>query len=121
MNYKETANLLNYVAAVKNWRPTNPKEILNSWLTAFADYDAGTIYKATRYVVEHSPYIPQIADVKKALNKGELLYGSGLVPKAIEAPTHDLTSNLCKGSSICPYFESDMCHGTKGEVASCVL
>lgn len=117
MTNKEIANLLNYIASVKNWHPDEPKTIMSAWLNAFGGYEASKVYMATRYVLEHSPYIPQIADVRKALNKGELLYG--VPPEAPRITTNKIKREACTGYTICPYYEADLCGATPEEAKVC--
>ena len=120
MTPNELKHLLNRFAAVYNWRPTDAKAVFEQWYMAFSEYDAADVYMAARVVMESSRYLPKIADVKKAINKGRMLYGpqSTNAITAPEAPKRDIRDGLCLGSSICPYFDS-ICHGTPEEVELC--
>lgn len=67
MSREEVIDLLEILAAAyPNARLGNPKRTADAWMLAFAEADAGDIYKAARHHMTSSPYFPTIADIEKA-------------------------------------------------------
>lgn len=96
----------------------NPNEALESYERAFGDADAGVIFKAARVHMDKSPFFPTPADIKKNINKGQMIYGENKdsipavpIKKISEAncPLNDhhciLLGDLCNGAEDgkCPF------------------
>lgn len=99
-------------------------ELLKNWEMAFGEYNAEDIYMAARYHMDVSPYFPSIADIKKAIVKGKMIYGNSSIntrQRNIAAPKapNKKIEIYCKGSSACPYFDMDLCEGTEEEFNKC--
>lgn len=123
MTKDEIVKLLSMMrSAYPNTKIPDPSGIVSAWELSFGDEDATCVYMAARYHMKHSPFFPTVADIQKAIPRGQLLY-SGQVPeqKAIEPPRVDLRDKLCPGSEVCPYFEGEMCMGTPEEMGVCVI
>ena len=130
MTRQEIADLLELVIA--NYPETfikDAKAMVSVWEMAFGEYPADKIYRAARFHMDVSKKFPTIADIKGCLNKGEMKYGeNGLAltaPKeealiAPVAPKKKIDA-YCKGAEACPYFEMDICFGTKAEWDNCSL
>jgi len=85
------------------------KELLKNWEMAFGNEDAQTIYMAARHHMDVSPYFPTISDIKKSVNRGQLVYG-----RAPEAPRLKIQGDvsedaICKLERCVLYH--DLCNG----------
>lgn len=123
MTKEEIVKLLSMMrAAYPNTKISDPSGTVAAWELAFGDESASAVYMAARYHMKHSPFFPTVADIVKSISRGQLVYG-GQVPetKAIEPPRVDLRERLCPGSAVCPYFEGELCFGTKEEWEACYL
>lgn len=103
-----------YPMAVKNI--TNPEATIKAWELAFSGEPADVIYKAARYHMNSNKYFPTVADIRQAMNKGQLLYGD--VPegsqRAIEAPQAPqimipVTDNFCDLCGLCDAGSQEFC------------
>ena len=96
-------------------------ELLKNWEMAFFDYKAEDIYKAARVHMDISPYFPTIADIKKAINKGRLVYG--MPPEApriaIESGYDNETGEFRCPCKVCLIADSGQCKRTKEEYDQC--
>jgi hypothetical protein len=97
---------------------------------AFGDYDAKKVYQAARVHMDVSPFFPTIADIKKKMIRGELVYGTAPAEpmRAIPAPKNAIEPYcmaarqiLSDGSTVCPFFNGDMCYGTQAEYEACTI
>lgn len=123
MTQGEIMKLLSMLrSAYPNTKIPDASGIVSAWELAFGDEDPTNVYMAARYHMKHSPFFPTPADIQKAIPRGQLLY-SGQVPErtAIEPPRVDLRDRLCLGSTVCPYFDGEMCMGTNEEMGVCNL
>lgn len=138
MTRKEIAKLLNMLYAVyPNTKDIkNPDITLDAWELAFGDEEAERVYKAARVYMKKGRFFPSPADIVENINRGQMLYGE--TSKINETPVLTDGNNIggyitppvaperqinvfCKGSCVCPYFEGDMCEGTKEEFEACRL
>lgn len=111
----EIAELLNIIAvAYPNTKIKNPEYMLKAWEMAFGEDEADIIYKAARYHMDTSPYFPTIADIRKAVNKGQMIYGESQ-QKAIEAPVAPNkvipvdTTSFCELCGLCDIRDQRFC------------
>lgn len=120
MTQKELIDLLELLqSAYPNWKVSDPQLMLDVWSLSLGEYEAEKIYKSARYHIKTSVFPPSVAELVKGINKGQLLYNSDQTVK-IEAPKMDIRERLCKGSCICPYFDS-ICNGSPEEQEVCQL
>lgn len=95
---------------------TNPEATIQAWELAFGDEPSDRVYKAARHHMNTSKFFPTVADIRQAMNKGQLLYGD--VPegsqRAIEAPQapHTMipvTDNFCDLCGLCDAGSQEFC------------
>lgn len=76
MTHDEVVDLLEELF---NAYPNNPIKdaggTIRTWEREFGSDDAGTIYKAARHHMNTNRYFPNVADIRKSINKGQMLYG----------------------------------------------
>ena len=128
MTRNEIAKLLNMMfTAYPHTKISDASMMLDAWEMAFGDEDATVIYKSARYHMRTCKFFPTIADIMNGINKGELLYGESKVAitasnqgnlPAPSAPVKKICT-YCDGAWACPYFEGDICYGTKEEYEAC--
>lgn len=119
MNRKEIIELLNIVrSAYPNTKIDSPKDTVLAWELTFGDDPADVIYKAARHHMNTCKFFPTPADIKKNINKGQMLYGESeaSIPKIptkkipeVNCPLNDhyciLLGDLCDGAEDgkCPF------------------
>lgn len=70
MTREETINLLEImIAAYPRFKVVDAKRMADAYTLAFANDDAGTVYKAARYCMNTSPYFPQISDIRANMGR----------------------------------------------------
>lgn len=75
MTRKQIIELLGILEdAYPNIKFKNPEGTVTTWEMAFGSEDAEKVYKAARYHISKSPFFPTVADIKKAIPKGQLLF-----------------------------------------------
>lgn len=112
--------------------PTDIESQLRNWFMYFKDDEAKLIYKAC-YIylrIKHNKFYPHPSEIDQLKKRAVWLLEIEdrererkkleAKQKAIEAPKVDIRKGLCKGSAICPYFDS-ICSGTKEEQEVCQL
>ena len=122
MTRQEIADLLELVIA--NYPKTfikDAKATLSVWEMAFGDEPAERVYRAARHHMDVSKDFPTVAHIREAMNKGEMIYGNQPKVKTIEAPNTKIQDKLCTGAWACPYFEGELCYGTKEEQDNCYI
>ena len=107
MTREETVRLLEaLMGAYPETFIKDAKMTVNIWQMAFAEEDAGKVYKAARFHMEHKPKFPSPADIKKAMTRTYLYEQSqSIQAPAIEGsvePQKDWTT----GCEVCPYADS---------------
>lgn len=89
MTHDEVIDLLEELF---NAYPNNPIKdadgTIRTWEREFGSDDASTIYKAARHHMNTNRYFPNVADIRKSINKGQMLYGEVQIKQqpVIEAP-----------------------------------
>lgn len=75
MTREETMRLLQFLAGCyPNKKITDPKGMIDAYMLAFSDDDAGDIYKAARHHMMTNKYFPTPADIRDCLAKGRIIY-----------------------------------------------
>lgn len=113
--------------------PTDIESQLRSWFMYFKDDDPRLIYKACYIYIrikrnKFYPHPSEIEQLKKRAGwllqiddqKQEHKKLEAKEKSYIEAPKVDIRERLCKGSCICPYFDS-VCNGSPEEQEVCQL
>ena len=113
MTREETVKLLEtLMGAYPETFIKDAKMTVNIWHMAFAEEDAGKVYKAARYHMEHKPKFPAPADIKKAMARAYIYeHPQQIAPLAIEGSTEP-QKDWTTGCDICPYADSclkDIC------------
>lgn len=117
MTREEIIMLLKYI---RNQYPEkkniNAKEMVDSWEAEFSSYPADVIYKAARHHINTSVYFPKIPDIKKSINKGQMLYGEDQIEQqpVIEPPQAPkklipVTVTFCDMCGLCDIKDQDKC------------
>ncbi len=88
------------------------KELLKNWEMAFGKEDAQIIYKAARVHMDNSPYFPTIADIKKNINKGQMLYGES-EDSAPKIPAKKISEANCPLNDHHCILLGDLCNGAE--------
>jgi hypothetical protein len=66
---------------------SDPDGMIDTWEREFGTEDAGAIFKAARHHINTSKWFPTISEIRKAINKGQMMYGQPQPSApAIEAP-----------------------------------
>lgn len=98
--------------AYPTYRITDPSGMVNTWELAFGQDKAEEIYKAARYHMDHSPYFPTIADIKRAINKGGLVYGESSARANsgyLEGKKIDPGISFCDSCGLCDRKQQELC------------
>lgn len=86
MNRDEITDLLEMViTAYPQTKIKDPAKMVEVWEMTFGEYDAETIYKATRLHMSKSKFFPTPADIKEKITKAEILF--------TEAPTNRIAAS----------------------------
>ena len=113
MTRQEILELLKMLrSAYPNAKIRDASELVKTWEMAFGNDQAEKIYKAARFHVESSPYFPTIGDIRHAINKGELLYGSvSASPNRVnlEAKRIDPKTSFCDLCGLCDKRDQSQC------------
>jgi len=106
---------------------TDPQSTIAAWELALGDEDAERVYKAARvYIKTKGNFFPSPKDIYELISRGQLLYGTQPEAPKIEAPHTQIEpycvaarNKLSDGTSVCFYYDSDMCFGTEEEWKAC--
>ena len=120
MTRKEIIELLRFIrAAYPNTKITDAAGMVNAWELAFAEYDASVIYKAARHHMNTSKWFPTVPDIRKAISKGQMLYGedqptqnnANLVANTPTAPKIKIPADItfCDLCGLCDIQNQDFC------------
>lgn len=103
----------------------DPQATARMWEMTLGEYETKHVFMAARIHIRKSKYFPTPADLIALLpnarlacemeeNKSKVKIESPKAPdKLISAKAY------CTGSCICPYYEEDLCGGTKEEYEVC--
>ncbi len=120
MTREEVIKLLQILrAAYPNTKINDPAGTVSAWELAFGEDEADTIYKAARHYMNTGKFFPTIADIRKAIRKGNMIYGmkqeaqnnSTLVANTPTAP-HKLISpdvTFCDLCELCDKHDQRLC------------
>ena len=128
---KEILTLLNEICgAYPNINIKDPQTTARMWEMALGEYEAKYIFMAARIHIRKSKYFPSPNSLIELIPKAKMLCemeeekmknnGGNIEPP--KAPVKLISSGAyCSGSCICPYYESDLCGGTKEEYDVCKI
>ena len=108
---------------------TDPQSTIAAWELALGDEEADKVYKAARvYIKTKGNFFPSPKDIYELISRGQLVYGVQPEVNKIEAPKNNIgpyctaaKNKLSDGSTVCTYYDNDMCFGTKEEYDACNL
>lgn len=87
MTREEITDLLEMViTAYPQTKIKDPAKMVDVWEMTFGEYDAETIYKATRLHMSKSKYFPNPADIKEKITRAEIIF--------TEAPTNRISASI---------------------------
>ena len=114
MTREETIKLLQMMrAAYPNVKITDPAGTVAAWELAFSDFPADMIYKAARHHLNTSPYFPLVADIRKSINKGAMLYSEDPEQKKIAPSAPDrmipVQESFCDLCGLCDKRDQSLC------------
>ena len=112
MTREETIKLLKMMrAAYPQVKITDPAGTVEAWELAFADFPAEVIYKAARHHLNTSPYFPLVSDIRKSINKGDMLFSGDQKRIAPTAPNMliPVESSFCDLCGLCDAKDQSLC------------
>lgn len=89
MTREEVIKLLKIMRSTyPNTKIPDAAAMIDAWELSFGNDPANVIYKAARHHMNTCKFFPTVADIRRCINKGQLIYGdvSKVHPIAIEAP-----------------------------------
>ena len=76
MTREQTIKLLEVLKACypNTKKIEDPRMMVEAWMMAFMDDDAGDVYKAARYHMSRNKYFPSVAEIKECMSKARIIY-----------------------------------------------
>ena len=120
MTRKEIIELLQVLrSAYPTAKITDPAGIVNLWEMQFGDCDTEEIYQAARHHMTGCKFFPTIADIRRSITKGKILYGSevqeqnnaNLVANTPTAPKIKIPADItfCDLCGLCDIQNQEYC------------
>ena len=129
MTRQEVIKLLGWLrSAYPNTKIVDAAGMVSVWEMEFAEDDANKIFMAARWYIHRHEFFPSPNEIRKCIDAGEIAYSQTEQPK-IEPPKPPVRKIepyctvaqqvLNDGTTICPYFNGEICDGTKADYELC--
>lgn len=117
MTREEIVRLLQMMrSAYPQAKIEDPKGLVMAWELAFGEDEAKTIYQSARVHMNTSPFFPTVADIRKKMIRGDIVFGEKestkektLPPPSAPMVTIDPTTSFCDLCGLCDRKIQELC------------